>query len=95
MGARTRKIHNTPCVICHKYGMEQLSRTTEHHWIHGRFMQRKTANNETLPICDGHHQGSFDDSKIALHQEPKKWQEEYGRDKDWLDYANDLIEEYN
>ena len=92
---RSRQVHNTPCMICHKYGMEQLSPTDEHHWINGRFSGRKSPNAQTMPVCGGHHQGLEDTSKIAIHKEPAKWEAEYGRDKDWLEYANELIAEYN
>jgi len=92
---RSRQVHNTPCMVCHKYGMEQLSPTDEHHWIDGRFSGARSPNEETLPVCNGHHQGTKDTSKIAIHNEPKKWRKKYGRDKDWLEYANDLIAEYN
>ena len=88
---RSKQIHNTPCMICHKYGMEQLSRTAEHHWIMGRFKGTRTPDEEMLPLCEGHHQGLRDTSKIAIHKEPDKWRKEYGRDKDWLEYANELI----
>lgn len=93
--ARSERVHNTPCMVCHKYHMEQLSRTAEHHWIMGRYSGAKSPNSETLPVCEGHHQGLRDTSKIAIHKNPDKWREEYGRDYDWLEYANDLIDEYN
>jgi len=93
--ARSKRIHNTPCMVCHKYGMEQLSPTAEHHWIMGRFKGTRTPDEEMLPVCEGHHQGLLDTSKIAIHKEPGKWREEYGRDYDWLKYANDLIAEFN
>ena len=50
---------------------------------------------EMMPVCEGHHQGLRDTSKIAIHKDPAKWREKYGRDKDWLEYANELIAEYN
>ena len=92
---RSKQVHNTPCMICHKYGMEQKSRTAEHHWIMGRGKATRTPDEEMLPVCEGHHQGLKDTSKIAIHKNPKKWRKEYGRDKDWLEYADELIAEYN
>ncbi len=93
--ARTALIHNCPCVVCHKYGELQTSPTREHHWITGRFSGLRTSNEETLPLCDGHHQGELDSDKIAIHRNPDDWEEAYGRDYDLLDDANALIEEYN
>ena len=92
---RSKQVHNTPCMICHKYGMEQLSRTAEHHWINGRFSGALTPDEEMLPLCEGHHQGLKDTSKIAIHKETDGWAASYGRDKDWLEYANKLIAKYN
>lgn len=93
---RSERIHNCPCMICHYYGMQQLSPTAEHHWYHDRPVPgRKTSDSETLPLCEGHHQGLIDNSKIALHLGPETWRKAYGRDYDWLKYANELIEEYN
>ena len=92
---RREKVHNTPCMVCHKHKMVQKSRTAEHHWIMGRYSGNRSPDEETLPVCEGHHQGFRDTSKIAIHKDPAKWEAEYGRDKDWLEYANDLIAEYN
>lgn len=83
--------HKVPCVICNHYGFVQNSATTAHHWIMGRGQQRKTPNSETIALCDGHHQGDWDTSKVAVHREPKLWRKLYGRDKDWLDKTKELI----
>jgi len=37
---------------------------------------------ETIPLCDGHHQGMFDTSKTAVHREPDAFKAKYGTDKE-------------
>ena len=64
--------------------MEQLSHTQVHHCIHGRYGTRKAPDSETMPLCEGHHQGLRDTTKIALHREPKLWKATYGNDTDWI-----------
>lgn len=77
------EVRSLPCCICEAFDMVQLSPTTAHHWTMGRGGNRKTPNREAIPLCDGHHQGKFDTSKIALHREPETWREAYGLDSDW------------
>lgn len=80
-----------PCVICHEWGMEQLSRTTVHHCIHGRGGNLRAPDNMVIPLCDGHHQGSFDNTKIAIHRNSKKWASEYGQDIHWLNWVENKL----
>ena len=68
-------LHSLPCVICDAFGEVQMSKTTVHHWIMGRAGTRRTPDRQALPLCDGHHQGMFDTSKVAIHREPKRWAE--------------------
>ena len=77
------RVAKMPCVICEHFGETQESRTTVHHWIMGRGGNRRTPDNETIPLCDGHHQGMFDTSKTAIHREPELWREKYGTDEEW------------
>ena len=80
-------LHELPCCICQYYGQPQNSPTTAHHHIMGRGGNRKTCDTEAIPLCDGHHQGQFDTSKVAIHREPKEWRQRYGRDTDWISWA--------
>jgi len=89
--ARLEAVAQLPCCICHEHGMEQMSRTQVHHTIHGRFSNRKSPDSKTIPLCEGHHQGNFDTSKIALHREPALWRELYGDDTDWLDRTAKML----
>jgi len=85
------KVRELPCCICEAFGEPQLSATTAHHPIHGRFSQRKTPDRMAIPLCDGHHQGSFDGSKIAVHAEPTKWKRLYGEDHEYSAITQDRI----
>ena len=89
--ARLEAVAALPCVICHEFGLIQLSPTQVHHCIHGRYGTRKSPDSMTIPLCEGHHQGLFDTSKIALHQEPTRWKAEYGPDTHWLSWVEERM----
>ena len=80
-----RKVRGQRCCICQRFGEIQNSPTTAHHPIHDRFGTRKRSDTDAIPLCEGHHQGLWDTSKVAIHKEPKKWRELYG--PDWS-YSN-------
>ena len=85
------KVAALPCVICHEWGIRQLSRTAVHHCIHGRHGNRKVPDSMTIPLCEGHHQGLLDTTKIALHREPSKWKRLYGSDTNWIAWVEARI----
>ena len=97
------KVVQEPCVICKTFGLPQLSPTTGHHPTHDRIQtnsdegeikysgQRKAADVRLIPLCDGHHQGDFDTSKVAVHREPDKWKELYGNDYDYVEQTQIAI----
>lgn len=89
---RLAKVAKLPCVICHEWNMPQLSPTQVHHCIHGRQGTRRAPDSMTIPLCEGHHIGMFDTSKIALHQAPAQWREEYGPDTDWIGWTEARLE---
>ena len=72
--------------------MVQLSRTTVHHVFHGRYSSAREDDEKTIPLCDGHHQGEFDTSKIAIHREKARWAELYGEDYTYLPEINRRLE---
>lgn len=72
-----------PCAVCEAFGEPQQSPTEAHHPIHDRHSQRKRPDTEAIPLCGGHHQGSFDRSKVALHEAPVLWREMYGADHEY------------
>ena len=74
------EIHQMNCVICTQYSMVQLSATQAHHPIHDRFSGAKVSDDLAIALCEGHHQGFFDTSKIAIHRQPKVWRDKYGSD---------------
>ena len=82
-----QRVRDLPCVICTEYGMQQNTPTAAHHCIHGRHGTRKSPDCMAIPLCEGHHQGLFDTSKIALHQQPSRWRAEYGNDTDWISWV--------
>ena len=68
------------CCICTAFNLPQMSPTQAHHVIHDRFSRSKTADRMAIQLCEGHHQGLWDNSKIAIHQSPKEWRDLYGPD---------------
>lgn len=85
-------VRQLPCCVCEAFGEAQNSATTAHHPIMGRYSTRKVPDRMAIPLCDGHHQGTFDTSKIAVHREPKAWREAYGQDRDFVAVTLDRIE---
>jgi hypothetical protein len=54
-------------------------------------MGRKSPDSMTIPLCEGHHQGLRDTTKIALHREPNAWRDAYGLDTDWISWTEERI----
>ena len=73
-------IREQPCCICKTFNEPQMSLTTAHHPIHNRYGTHKRSDQSAIPLCEGHHQGLWYTSKIAIHKEPKLWLEKYGPD---------------
>lgn len=73
-------LRGQPCCVCSRFGEIQHSPTQAHHCIHDRFGTEKRPDREAIPLCEGHHQGLWDRTKIALHQNPRRWRETYGPD---------------
>lgn len=85
-------VREMPCIICESFGLIQTSPTTAHHPIHGRFSGRKRPDETALPVCDGHHQGLYDTTKIAVHRESDRWRKMYGNDTDYVAVIQDRLE---
>lgn len=85
-------VRQLPCVICQSFGETQNSPTTAHHWIMGRGGNEKTPDQEAIPLCEGHHQGDFDTTKISIHRQPGAWREVYGEDREYVAVTQDEIE---
>ncbi len=84
-------VRGLPCIICTSFGMQQQSPTTAHHTICGRHSTRKTPDEQAIPLCDGHHQGDFDTSKIAIHRDRALWVDWYGPDTDYIAATQDAL----
>ena len=95
---RIQAILAMPCCICHEWGYTQQSRTQVHHCIMGRHSfdrvsktRRRAPDSFGIPLCEGHHQGLMDTSKIALHREPERWEDEYGKDTLWIGWVEERL----
>ena len=82
------KIREMPCCVCKKFGEVQYSPTTAHHPIHDRFSMAKASDLDAIPLCEGHHQGLWDKTKLAIHDNKKSWREKYG--SDWSYIVQDI-----
>ena len=89
--AYLRDVRGLPCCICDAFGEEQKSRTSAHHPIHDRHSWAKRPDITAIPLCDGHHQGTFDTSKLAIHRAPEQWRVRYGADTDYIAPTQDRL----
>lgn len=89
--SRLSAVAALPCCICAEYGMSQASPTQVHHCICGRHSTAKAPDSMTIPLCEGHHQGNFDTSKIAIHRDRAAWVEAYGNDTDWISWTENNL----
>jgi hypothetical protein len=78
-------LHEQSCIICEMHAEPQNSPTQAHHCIHGRYSTSKASDSHAIPLCEGHHQGLWDQTKIAVHKEPSAWKDQYGLDTDYID----------
>ena len=77
------RVAELPCCICEAFGECQSSRTQVHHVFHGRFSQHKTPDRMAIPLCEGHHLGQWDTSKLAIHKAKETWRLKYGEDHNY------------
>ena len=89
--ARMAKVADMPCCICHEYGLPQLSPTQVHHCIHGRYGTRRAPDSMTIPLCEGHHMGLLDGTKVALHRQSSEWRKAYGDDTRWISWTEERL----
>lgn len=85
------KVRALPCVICQSFGEIQMSPTTAHHPRDDWHSRAKRPDRTAIPLCDGHHQGTFDTSKIAYHRDRAEWRDLYGKDTDYIAVTQDRI----
>ena len=84
-------VRDLPCCICEAWGLIQTTRTESHHPICGRHSQDKVPDGEAIPLCDGHHQGDKDTTKIAIHRDRAEWEARYGSDRDFIAATQDAV----
>ena len=75
-----------PCVVCYKYGLSQQSPTQVHHVFHDRFSSKKASDHEVIPLCEGHHLGMFDVTKLAIHRRKETWRKIFGPDYKYIGF---------
>ena len=85
-----QSIRSRRCIICKTFNEVQMSATTAHHPIHDRYSTRKRSDLDAIPLCEGHHQGLWDSSKVAIHRQPKLWRELYGPDYSYSDHPTEF-----
>lgn len=85
------RVHRLPCAICARYVMVQQSPTQAHHPIHDRYSTKKVDDFDVIPLCEGHHQGLMDDTKVAIHRQPALWREIYGPDHGYVERTRGII----
>jgi hypothetical protein len=89
--AYLKAVRALPCCICEAWGYVQDSPTQAHHPICERHSNEKVPDREAIPVCEGHHQGDFDTSKIAIHRDRALWVEWYGSDREYIAATQDRI----
>lgn len=86
-----RAVRELPCCICVAWGLNQITRTEAHHPICLRHSQDKVPDREAIPLCDGHHEGERDTTKIAIHRDRAEWEGRYGSDRDFIAPTQDAV----
>lgn len=85
------RVRTLPCCICDAYGEPQLSATQAHHVFHDRHGTARAPDRMAIPLCEGHHQGLVDRSKLAIHRAKAAWREAYGADHEWVAPTQDRL----
>ena len=85
------KVRALPCCICEAFGFQQTTPTEAHHPICERYGNEKVPDHEAIPLCNGHHSGDFDVTKIAIHRDRALWVEWCGSDREYIAQTQDRI----
>lgn len=86
---RLARIAAMPCIVCDNLGLKQRSPTQVHHCIQGRYSQRRANDNETIPLCRGHHQGA--PGFISVHGSPAAFRALTGGDYALLEVVDAIL----
>ena len=89
------RLSSLGCYCCRvDYGIETPANI--HHIREGQGMSQRAPHiGGTIPLCEGHHQGNFDTTKLAFHNSPKQWREKYGSEADIARGYHKLLENLN
>ena len=52
----------------------------------------RAPHSRTIPLCEGHHQGMLDTTKLAFHKNPKAFEARYGSELQLLEETNARLE---
>jgi len=85
------KVRTLPCCICEAFGFQQTSQTQAHHPICERYGRERVPDHEAIPLCEGHHQGLLDTSKIAIHKDRAAWVDWFGSDREYIASTQDRL----
>ena len=86
-----KRVRELRCCICEAFGFQQTTPTQAHHPICERHSNERAPDREAIPLCDGHHQGDFDTTKIAIHRDRALWVEWFGSDRDYIAQTQDAV----
>lgn len=89
--AYLKQVRALPCCICEAFGFSQATPTQAHHPICERYGTEKVPDREAIPLCEGHHQGDFDTTKLAIHRDKALWVEWFGSDREYIAQTQDRI----
>jgi hypothetical protein len=85
------RVAELPCCICEAFGEVQQSPTQVHHTFSERWGTDKTPDIEAIPLCEGHHLGHLDRSKLAIHANKTSWVLHYGADHEYIEATLDKL----
>jgi len=76
-------VRQQPCCICERFGLVQTTPTEAHHVICARGGNRKTPDDDAIPVCRAHHR-TGEDGFLSVHKHRKAWVAAYGLDMDYV-----------
>lgn len=85
--ARVRRLG---CLAC-RHDTGQWVAPALHH-IRQDYGKKRASNWEVLPLCEGHHQGLLDGTKLAFHRASRTWCARYGTEVQLLQVVYEALE---
>jgi len=78
--AHLDKIGRMKCIASEIDNVQQIGRTNIHHIREGYKSGQRASHWETLPLCEGSHQGLKDNTRLAFHKARRTWCHIYGNE---------------